>query len=208
MDEKKIAQYEKLDKFIAERLANDIYPEIPGEPHLSITRDMIGKLQNHAKLENARILDCGCGQGLALEIFTKKGAKPTGLTFGEDWSICKKRGFDAIEMDFSFLDFPDESFDVIWCRHAIEHSLFPLFTLKGFHEVLKPGGLLYIEVPAPTTSALHETNPNHYSCFTAPVWLSIFAKSNFEVVEALDLTFQVQCGPDLYHAFFLRKLNQ
>ena len=205
MDAKRIAQYQRLDKFITERLANDIYPEVPAEPHLSITREMIEKLEDLKNLAGARVLDAGCGQGLALEIFREMGAKPIGTTFGEDYKICRQRGFEVHEMDQSFLEFEPKTFDIIWCRHALEHSLFPLFTLYGFYEVLKDDGILYIEVPAPTTSARHETNPNHYSCFTSPVWTSLFDKARFRILEALDLNFTALCGPDTYHAFFLVK---
>jgi SAM-dependent methyltransferase len=205
MDAKKISHYQRLDKFIAECLANDIYPEVPSEPHLSITRQMIDKLGGLKNLVDAKVLDAGCGQGLALEIFREKGAQPIGTTFGEDYRICRERGFEVHEMDQSFLEFEPNTFDVIWCRHAIEHSLFPLFTLRGFYEVLKSDGILYIEVPAPTTSARHETNPNHYSCFTAPVLASLFEKAKFRVSESLDINFTPPCGPDTYHAFFLGK---
>ncbi len=205
MDARKIFQYQRLDKFITERMANDIYAEAPSEPHLSITRQMIVKLGEMKNLADAKVLDAGCGQGLALEIFREKGAKPIGTTFGEDYRICRQKGFEVHEMDQSFLEFEPGTFDVIWCRHAIEHSLFPLFTLQGFYEVLKSDGVLYIEVPAPTTSARHETNPNHYSCFTAPVWASLFDKAKFRISESLDINFTPPCGPDTYHVFVLGK---
>ena len=109
-------------------------------------------------------------------------------------------------MDQSFLNFPPRSFDIIWCRHAIEHSLFPLFTLNGFADALRKGGVLYVEVPAPNTSAHHENNPNHYSVFTACVWSSLFSKAGFKIIESLDISLQVPCGPDIYHAFFLEHM--
>jgi len=205
MDAKKKSQYAKLDKFIIKRLLSDVYPEVPQEPHLSITRDMIERTSKYKPLERSTILDAGCGQGLALEIFTSKGANPTGITFGQDYFKCKEKGFKVYEMDQSFLDFEPQSFDIIWCRHALEHSLFPLFTLEGFYEVLKDDGVLYVEVPAPSTSAFHEKNPNHYSCFTAAVWVSLFEKSGFMIKEAINLDFVVPCGPDTYHSFWLFK---
>jgi SAM-dependent methyltransferase len=205
MDEKKFIQYKKLDAFITKRLLSDIYPEAPQEPHLSITRDMIERTSQYKPLSKAKILDAGCGQGVALEIFTAKGASPIGITFGQDYLICKDKGFEVYEMDQSFLDFQPQFIDIIWCRHAIEHSLFPLFTLEGFHEVLRDDGILYVEVPAPSTSAFHEKNPNHYSCFTALVWASVFEKSGFQIKESMNINFTVPCGPDIYHAFWLTK---
>jgi SAM-dependent methyltransferase len=167
---------------------------------------MIDRLNQLVPLADKKILDCGCGQGVALEIFKKLGGKPIGTTFGEDLEVCKRNGFEVYAMDQSFLEFPQESFDVIWCRHALEHSLFPLYTLRRFYETLKKDGILYVEVPAPDTSARHETNRNHYSCFTKNAWVSLFTRSKFQIFDQLDLTFKIMVGDDTYHAFFLRKI--
>jgi SAM-dependent methyltransferase len=195
----------RLQNFINERIQNDIYAEPPSALHTQITKEMIGKLNTLSTLNGKKILDCGCGQGVAMEDFRDAGAKPIGTTFGEDYEICKSKGFEVYEMDQSFLDFPEKTFDIVWCRHALEHSLFPLFTLRGFYEVLKPDGILYVEVPAPDTSARHETNQNHYSCFTKNAWLSLFQRSKFQIIEQIDLKFKIPVGDDLYHCFYLRK---
>jgi SAM-dependent methyltransferase len=189
-------------------MEKDIYPETPMEPHISITKEMMTKLNNLKSLSHCDVLDVGCGQGFALEIFKQANANAVGITVGEDFRICKKKGLQVYEMDQSFLNFPPRSFDIIWCRHAIEHSLFPLFTLYGFADALRKGGLLYVEIPAPNTSAHHENNPNHYSVFTACVWSSLFSKAGFKIIESLDINLQVPCGPDIYHAFFLEHMQQ
>lgn len=201
-----LTHYSRLHEFIQERIKNDIYAEAPTGLHTDITKKMIARLNELAPLINKTILDCGCGQGVALEVFRDYGAKVIGTTFGEDYQICKQKGFEVYEMDQSFLEFPAQSFDVIWCRHALEHSLFPLFTLRGFFEALKKDGILYVEVPAPDTSARHETNRNHYSCFTKNAWLSLFNRSGFAVIEQADIRFKIVAGDDIYHSFFLKKL--
>jgi SAM-dependent methyltransferase len=201
-----LSQYGRLHEFIQERIRSDIYPELPTKLHSDITQQMIKRLSQITSLEGKSVLDCGCGQGVALEIFKKMGANPVGTTFGEDHRICQAKGFEVYEMDQSFLDFSCNSFDIIWCRHALEHSLFPLFTLRGFHDVLRVDGILYVEVPAPDTSARHETNRNHYSCFTKNAWLSLFDRSGFNVIEQSDIRFKIPLGDDLYHSFFLKKI--
>ena len=204
IEAKKLKHFYRLDAFIKKRIEKDIYPEIPIEPHPSITRDMIERIRKYKPLLGAKVLDVGCGQGLALDIFKRDGAEAIGITFGEDYVFCKNNGHEVYEMDQSFLDFESHSFDLIWCRHALEHSLFPLFTLHGFRDVLKSGGVLYVEVPAPSTSAHHENNPNHYSCFTAEVWMTLFRKEGFDVAEHLIINFEAGCGADTYHSFFLK----
>lgn len=200
-----ISRYARLQAFIEKRLKEDIYPEPIGEPHLSITTKVIGEYNNEIGLQNKYVLDVGCGQGLALEQFKALGAIAQGITFGEDLLVCKRKGLDVEEMDMSFLEFSEGAFDLIWARHVLEHSLFPFFTLDGFYRVLRPGGAIYVEVPAPDTSAHHETNKNHYSCLTRSTWLELFKRTGFQVVAAFDYKINVPCGPDIYWAFKLKK---
>lgn len=200
-----LERYKYLDDFLKFRMKNDIYPEEPQSYHADITKEMVGRLSKWLDIQGKSVLDAGCGQGVALEIFTNLGAKPIGVTLGKDYEICKDKGFDVYECDQSFLDFPKESFDLVWCRHALEHSIFPLFTLNGFCNVLRPGGILYVEVPAPETAARHELNPNHYSCFTKDVWYSLFMKSDLKVLDAYDIKFKIPLGDDCYHCFYLTK---
>lgn len=125
----------------------------------------------------------------------------------EDLAACRQAGFDVRKMDQSFLDFGDAEFDLLWCRHCLEHSIFPYFTLNEFHRVLKPGGMLYVEVPACDTPSAHHNHPNHYSVLGKSMWLKLMTCSGFEVVELVDLSFSVPAGPDTYWAFILRSLT-
>lgn len=201
----KTAKYGRLQRFM-EALKKDIYPEPLAEPHNSITRKMVGKLLTRDDVKPGdKVLDVGCGQGLALGLFKEAGLNPTGITLGEDYRVCKTKGLNVYEMDQSFLEFEDGEFDIVWCRHSIEHSVFPLFTLSEFHRVLKEAGLLYIEVPAPDTSCHHERNQNHYSVLGKSMWVSLFNKSNFKDVCSFDINFQVPAGPDMYWSFLLRR---
>jgi ubiquinone/menaquinone biosynthesis C-methylase UbiE len=105
-------------------------------------------------------------------------------------------------MEQSFLDFPDGSFDLVWARHCVEHSVMPFFTLRGFRRILKPGGYLYLEVPAPDTTFHHETNPNHYSVLSRSGWQSLLKRSGFAMRWEDDFTFTLPAGPDTYFMFF------
>ncbi|HEV7665454.1 MAG TPA: class I SAM-dependent methyltransferase [Chloroflexota bacterium] len=196
----------KLDGFL-ERLAQDVYPEPPSELHESITAMMLDRLlANNPLSTNARVLDVGCGQGLALAKFADRGLQPTGITLGrDDIAACRQAGLDVREMDQSFLGFRDAEFDLVWCRHCLEHSIFPYYTLAEFQRVLHPGGLLYVEVPAPDTSSAHQTNPNHYSVLGKSMWLELMRRAGFALIDQVDIDFTVPAGPDTYWAFVLRK---
>ena len=196
--------FSRFDRFLT-NLASDVYPESPAEPHLSITRSAIEGLHHDGLLvAGMRVLDIGCGQGLALEQFRALGLEARGITLGSDAGICRAKGFDVREMDQNFMDFEDGSFDVLWCRHVLEHSVAPLFTLSEYRRITKPKGLIYIEVPAPDTSAHHETNANHYSVLPLSSWLNLFSRAGVTVERSLEIGFTVPCGPDLYWSFLLR----
>jgi ubiquinone/menaquinone biosynthesis C-methylase UbiE len=198
-------RYARLDAFLA-KLKGDIYAEPPTELHSHITREMFKRLQEaHAFPPGAKVLDVGCGQGVALEVFKAAGLDPIGVTLGEDAAVCRAKGLEVVEADFAFLDFEDERFDLVWCRHALEHSVFPLFTLAEMHRVMKPGGLLYVEVPAPDTDCHHERNPNHYSVLPKSMWLELVRRAGFADGVATDIKFTTRAGPDVYWAIVAKK---
>jgi SAM-dependent methyltransferase len=200
------ADFGRLADFLR-RLSAETYPEVPSEPHTGITRMMVERLAMVCGLQpGAKILDVGCGQGTALDLFERRGYVPLGITLNaEDVAVCRAKGFSVRQLDQSFLDFPDAHFDLVWCRHCLEHSIFPYFTLSGFARVLRPGGWLYVEVPAPDTACRHQENQNHYSVLGKSMWLDLLKRSCFEVVNVTDLQFTAPAGADVYWAFLGRR---
>jgi SAM-dependent methyltransferase len=202
------ADIQKLEIFL-DTIKGDTYPEPPTEPHFSITNQMIDRLLSTYQFPpTGKVLDIGCGQGQALERFSGRGLSPVGINLNDvDIAVCREKGYKVLEMDQSFLDFGDDEFDLIWCRHCLEHSIFPYFTLFGFHRVLRPGGYLYVEVPAPDTSSKHQENMNHYSVMGSSMWLQLMTRAGFTLLEQLNIDFTVPAGPDTYWAFILQKLT-
>ncbi len=203
LDQSKTQRFESF----LERIKKETYPEPPSELHTIITRKMIDEFLNkHPLSENKRILDVGCGQGVALEYFESKGFSPIGITLNnEDLSVCRQKGYEVYEMDQSFLDFNDKEFDLIWCRHCLEHSIFPYLTLIEFFRVLKHKGYLYIEVPAPDTSCNHQTNQNHYSVLNKSMWEELIRRTGFDILVVNNIEFEVVAGTDIYWAFIQQK---
>ncbi len=182
---------------------DETYPEPATDLHGSISDNMV---QEHLRdvPKRAKVLDVGCGQGVVLHLFRKRGFDAVGIGVDErDLTVCRKKGFNVLRMDQSELDFPPDSFDVVWCRHCLEHSVIPFYTLCGFAEVLKEGGLLYVEVPAPDTACRHEENKNHYSVLGVSMWKELIKRSGFVLKDS----FNIDIGrlEDTYFAFVARK---
>lgn len=197
--------YSRLEQFLNDR-AGDVYPEPILALHRSITASMLARLAAAGTIAaGQRALDIGCGQGFALERMRALGLDARGAALGADVAVCRAKGLDVREMDQSFLAFGDGEFDFLWCRHVLEHSIFPLFTLSEYHRVLKPGGHAYVEVPAPDTACRHQTNRNHYSVLGRSMWLELFARARLAVQWSTDFNFRVKAGPDVYWAFLLRR---
>jgi SAM-dependent methyltransferase len=196
----------RLEAFL-DRIANDTYPEEPSDLHDQITERVMSRVWDHCRVPaGAAVLDVGCGQGVALKRFAERGVQATGITLNTvDVAACQAQGHDVRHMDQSFLDFPDASFDLVWCRHCLEHSIYPYFTLSQFARVLRPGGWLYVEVPAPDTSSRHQVNGNHYSVLGKSMLASLITRAGFRVEDSIDIEFAVPAGPDMYWGFIARR---
>jgi SAM-dependent methyltransferase len=83
----------------------------------------------------------------------------------------------------------DESVDFLFCRHSLEHSPYPIFTLMEYNRVLKQNGKLYIEMPAPDCPRAHEWNLNHYSILGRTQLAALLDRTGFGVDTFDILTF-------------------
>lgn len=180
MDYKKFQEYEQ-------RALSTVYEEGRDSFHNELIPILAQKyLEKLAIDKSARILDIGCGPGQFMQSAVSLGYTNTvGVTLSpEDLQACEDRGFETLSANMSDLPIEDSSIDFIWCRHALEHSPYPLFTLFEFARVLKPDCKMYVEVPAPDNERvmLGEYNPNHYSVLGENMWTALFMKVGFEIL--------------------------
>lgn len=199
----------RMENFILDRGEAESYPEPRCELHDNITKEMAGIV---AKLlpVGGRVLDVGTGQGPALEWFTGHGFDVRGIASNrEDVAACVAKGYRVAFGDQNDLEDYNivAGFDLVWARHVLEHSICPFWTLFEFNRILKPGGILYAEMPAPETSSHHQHNPNHYSVLGDQAWMSLICRSGFEIVEAKKIMFTTPNGEDIYYSFTSRKAS-
>lgn len=196
---------ERFAKFVA-KLADDVYSEPITQTHSIVTKGGVETVLGIIGRQPENVLDVGCGQGPALEIFRDLGIVATGISLNDnDITICRKAGHDVRKMDQNDLEFDDGIFDFIWARHVLEHSIAPFWTLHEFYRVLKPGGWLYAEMPAPDTVCTHEANGNHYCVLGERAWEFLIGRAGFRPDNVLKWEVPTPIGTDVYFGFVARK---
>lgn len=100
------------------------------------------------KGEDRSILDVGTSAGNFIEIALRHSWKVKGVEpFPDDVKRCIDKGFDVVQGLAEELPFEDNTFDVVHTSHVFEHLEDPLQAAREAFRVLKPGGMLFIEVP-------------------------------------------------------------
>lgn len=165
-----------------------IYDEGESPYHKQLTTQVVENYVDPLDLpKNASILDLGCGPGYFLDEMKKRGYTNTvGVTLSPgDIKLCQDKGHTIKQYDLSFLPqkdgYYDESVDFIFLRHALEHSPYPIFSLIEYNRILKQGGKMYIEVPAPDCERKHEWNLNHYSIMGSNQLIALLQRTGFDV---------------------------
>lgn len=131
---------------------HEIYEGLRGASpaRLSYTRKAFQMLP---ELDSPRILDVGCGQGgVALELARLSGGQVIGLDIDQialevlSRRIEEERLTDHVQVvncSMFEIDFPDESFDVIWAEGSLHFIGFEK-GLREWRRLIKPGGFLVV----------------------------------------------------------------
>ena len=178
-----------------------IYEEGESGFHQQLTTKVVNEYIDPIALpKDAAILDLGCGPGYFLDEMKQRGyTNLVGVTLSPgDVEICKNKGHTIKTYDMSFLPqkegYYDESVDFIFLRHSLEHSPYPIFSLMEYNRVLKQGGKIYIEVPAPDCDRQHETNLNHYSILGSTQLSALLQRTGFNIDTFNTLEFDLAVG--------------
>lgn len=139
-----------------------------------------------------KILDVGCFCGLFLNAAKEAGWECQGIEPLVMPSIYA-RGYYHLNIITDTLketSFPENEFDVITYFQVIEHLPAPDLEIRKIKKILKPGGLLVIEVPnidTPLVSILRTRHrhfvPDHISFFSKDTLRKILEPQGFRIVE-------------------------
>ena len=174
-----------------EQLLQDSYPQPDEEGRTEITKSIV---DSAPILDMKTILDLGCGEGYAADLFPNKFY--TGVTISkEDAAKGISKGRNILVEDFNFSE-PVYPFDLIFSSHSLEHSPFPLITLMVWKELGK--NLLLI---SPNPDHYGYVGRDHFAVMPAPQlrWLLRRAgwKVTWKIETATDLAFLCENVPVL-----------
>jgi ubiquinone/menaquinone biosynthesis C-methylase UbiE len=100
-----------------------------------------------AETKDMRVLEIGCGLGTDGAQFAKAGADYTGVDLTQAAVELAQKRFELFHLPGAFrtadaeqLDFPDNSFDLVYSHGVLHHTPDTAGAVKEVHRVLKPGG--------------------------------------------------------------------
>ncbi|NDY94697.1 bifunctional 2-polyprenyl-6-hydroxyphenol methylase/3-demethylubiquinol 3-O-methyltransferase UbiG [Wenzhouxiangella limi] len=104
-----------------------------------------------ARLQDARVVDVGCGGGLLCESLALAGASVTGIDAAEKpLGVARLHAAEsALDIDYRQITAEElaqaeaESFDVVCCLEMLEHVPDPASTVAACAALCRPGGQLF-----------------------------------------------------------------
>lgn len=99
------------------------------------------------KPKPGRVLDIGASTGVMLAIFQENGWEVWGVEPSKSADEVAKRNIKISKTKFEEADLPKNYFDVVILNHTLEHMLNPVEVLRKVQNLLKPGGIILVDVP-------------------------------------------------------------
>ena len=93
----------------------------------------------------SKILEVGCGPGVFYKPWTDLNIQWTGIDINPYWKEFGEK--NKVPISNKSLDKINDQFDVVTAHQVIEHVEDPLMFMKSIQRLLKPGGIIHLELP-------------------------------------------------------------
>ena len=155
----------------------------------NIFKKRFNEAVKHVKKEGS-VLEIGASNGVMLDIFKAAGWKTWGVEPSENAKAAAGKGHRILKDYFEQVELPENYFDIVIANHTLEHMDDPLFVLRKVKRILKPGGIVYIDVPNAGGAAARLLGKNwpyllpleHRHQFTRQSLEKIFKEAGFRVI--------------------------
>lgn len=143
----------------------------------------IEKYLNPILTKESRVLDVGAGDCLNCNLLKDKIAYWEGINKGPDVVTSQEQGYNVKDMDFHFLEYPDNSFDLLIAVSTLEHAACPPLMLSEMHRVTKKHVFVQMPVPVEISKLTsYEDNPDHHFIISTKLWEKMFRIIGFGIV--------------------------
>jgi len=147
---------------------------------------LFGMLRDHAPTSSGkRLLDLGCGTGIAMTELESAGYSVVGLDYSAEalrFSRSRNTGAELLQGDAARLPFADASFDVVVSLDVMEHVEDDVAMAAEIRRVLKPGGSAVINVPAhPFLWSDHDVALHHFRRYTRAGLRQLLLSTGFTI---------------------------
>ena len=159
------APHQNLDPAEAEKFDDLAFrwwdPEGDFRPLHDLNGPRMEFIETRATLQDARLLDVGCGGGLLSEAACLSGAAVTGIDAAERaLAVARLHAAEsALDIEYrkvtaeELADEAPESFDVVCCLEMLEHVPDPASTVTACARLCRPGGHLFFSTINRTPAA-------------------------------------------------------
>ncbi|WP_133135186.1 bifunctional 2-polyprenyl-6-hydroxyphenol methylase/3-demethylubiquinol 3-O-methyltransferase UbiG [Legionella rowbothamii] len=148
---------EEVNKF-AQHAKHWWNPEGPLKTLHDINGARLEFIAQHVTLNNATVLDVGCGGGILCEALAKSGAKVTGIDAEQDAIHAAREHAKDNNLSIDYFctpieDYESKRYDVITCMEMLEHVENPHMVFEHCKRLLKPNGFLFLSTISRTLKA-------------------------------------------------------
>lgn len=163
------------------------------------------QIKSHVRAKAPVVMEIGCSSGFMLKEIKRNNT--SGTTIGVDIVrepleklASQLPGVPLLRFNILDCPLPDQCVDAVVALNVLEHIDRDDLALKQIHRILKPGGVLILEVPAgPELYDEYDKLLLHYRRYTRAHLLDLLTDSDFKITRATHL------GCFIYPGFWLVK---